>query len=67
MTYAERILNALTDDWQTGPDIARKIGIEPCTCIAKLRVLEKYRLVERGELVRNCRNGYMMPTWRRIQ
>lgn len=66
MTYADRILGALTDDWQTGPDIARRIGIEPCKISMKMRMLEKYGLVERGEEVRT-RNGHMTLTWRRPQ
>lgn len=67
MTYSERILEALCDEWRTGPEIARQIGIPPYRCIKKLKVLEKYRLVERGEEVRCARNGCMLPTWRRVQ
>lgn len=66
MTYADRLLDALTDEYCTGPDIARDIGIPPCKASLKLRVLEKYHLVERGEDVR-ASNGCLVATWRRVQ
>lgn len=64
MTYADKILEVLDDEYLSGPDIAKRIGVAPCRISTKMRMLEKYGLVERGEEVRTS-NGHMTLTWRR--
>lgn len=66
MTCAERIMEVLTDEWQTSPDIARQIGVAPHRISSKMKVLSKFGLVERGEDVRT-RKGHLAATWRRCQ
>lgn len=61
------ILNAMSDSPETARQLADRIGMDTTKCLAKLRSLEVYGLVERGEDVYIPSCGHSAHTWRRVR
>lgn len=68
MSFAcDAIMAALTDDWQTTTEIARKSGMNPVVTWRNLTSLAVYRMAERGPKVACPHGGAMSFTWRRVR
>lgn len=47
MSWDDRLLPLLTDDWQSADTLARKLGEEQFTVLARLKNMMRRNLVER--------------------